>query len=151
MPHPWAKYDKATGNVHLLIHHSADVAACAEALLTRTLLRRRLARLGGQDDLTDGQIARFCVLAALHDMGKANRGFQNRIRRSGDQGYRGLVASHQKEVIAFLCGPRICRCCPDRRASCRGLPRERGDLPLGRCFHLRYRRSPPRRRGSARR
>ena len=30
---------------HPLADHCADVAACTEALLTRTLLRRRLARL----------------------------------------------------------------------------------------------------------
>ncbi|MBL8602064.1 MAG: hypothetical protein JNK72_09075 [Myxococcales bacterium] len=36
---------------HPLAHHCADVAACAEALLRQTLLRRRLARLAGRDEL----------------------------------------------------------------------------------------------------
>lgn len=63
---------------HPLVAHSADVAAVMEALLTRTILRRRLGRLIGQETLTDVQVARLCVLAALHDAGKVNHGFQNR-------------------------------------------------------------------------
>lgn len=65
---------------HPLEDHCADVAACAEALLTRTVLRRRLARLGGLDNLDDVQVARLCVLTALHDLGKFNQHFQNKGR-----------------------------------------------------------------------
>lgn len=79
----WGKLeqDKRTGVVrawHPLIDHCADVAACAEALLTRTLLGRRLARLGGLTELDSTQIARLCVLVALHDYGKFNLGFQRK-------------------------------------------------------------------------
>jgi CRISPR-associated endonuclease/helicase Cas3 len=70
------------------------VAACVEALLTRTLLRRRLARLGGQDDLDDVQVARLCVLAALHDIGKFNQHFQNKGRPGATP-----RAGHVREVL----------------------------------------------------
>jgi len=58
--------------------HSADVAAVTEALLKQTVLRSRLGCLLGQEGLSDLQIARLCVLAALHDVGKVNHGFQDR-------------------------------------------------------------------------
>lgn len=82
----WAKLryeddDRSTGKIvawHPLLGHSADVAAVVEALLSRTILRERLARLAGWDKLTDVHAARLCVLAALHDVGKVNHGFQNR-------------------------------------------------------------------------
>ncbi len=63
---------------HPLPDHCADVAACCEALLMQPVIRRRLARLGGLDDLAGGQIERLSVLAALHDAGKFNVGFQNK-------------------------------------------------------------------------
>ncbi|MBI5517947.1 MAG: CRISPR-associated helicase Cas3' [Deltaproteobacteria bacterium] len=78
----WGKLDHdAEGRVlhwHPLVDHCADVAACAFALLERSLLRKRLARLGGLDDLTAGQVARLGALAAMHDLGKTNQGFQAR-------------------------------------------------------------------------
>ena len=38
---------------HPLVYHCADVAACCEALLERTLLRRRLTALAGLEDLDE--------------------------------------------------------------------------------------------------
>ena len=81
----WAKLryqdnDRSTGIItgwHPLVAHSADVAAVTEALLQRTILRKRLAQLLGWDALSDTHVARLCVFAALHDTGKVNRGFQN--------------------------------------------------------------------------
>ena len=58
--------------------HSADVAAVTEALLSRTLLGPRLARLAGWEQLSPVHIARLSAFAALHDAGKVNHGFQNR-------------------------------------------------------------------------
>ncbi|AWV91331.1 CRISPR-associated helicase/endonuclease Cas3 [Bradymonas sediminis] len=58
--------------------HSADVAAMLEALLEHTILGRRLGHLLGQEHLSPAQTARLCVLAALHDVGKVNHGFQAR-------------------------------------------------------------------------
>ncbi|PSQ83141.1 MAG: CRISPR-associated helicase/endonuclease Cas3 [Bacteroidetes bacterium QS_7_67_15] len=78
----WAKLDQDDdGNVlnwHPLAAHSAEVAAVTEALLTRTILRDRLAALVEWDGLSDVHVQRLCVLAALHDAGKVNHGFQNR-------------------------------------------------------------------------
>jgi len=82
----WAKLkykndDRSTGEIvdwHPLLAHSADVAAVTEALLQRTILRDRLASLIGWDDLSDVHVARLAALAALHDAGKVNHGFQNR-------------------------------------------------------------------------
>ena len=86
LPHQfWAKLkykddDRSTGIItgwHPLVAHSADVAAVTEALLTRTILGDRLARLIGWDTLTDVHVARLGIFAALHDAGKVNQGFQN--------------------------------------------------------------------------
>jgi len=78
----WAKLrTDADGSVtdwHPLLAHSADVAAVVEALLQRTVLRTRLASLVGWDTLSDVHVARLSALAALHDAGKVNHGFQNR-------------------------------------------------------------------------
>lgn len=87
----WAKLryrddDPSTGDIvewHPLVAHSADVAAVTEALLKHTILRDRLARLAGLSDLTDVHIARLSALAALHDAGKVNHGFQDQAFTSG--------------------------------------------------------------------
>lgn len=82
IPGFWAKLEQdGDGTIHNwypLLHHSADVAATMEALLKRTILRKRFARIAGWTDLSEVFIARLSVLAALHDAGKVNHGFQNR-------------------------------------------------------------------------
>ncbi len=98
----WGKLHPAGGEApytdwHPLEDHCADVAACAVALLELPLLRRRLARLGGLDDLTEVQVERLGVLAALHDIGKYNQGFQ--AKQHGREGITG----HVSEGIALLC------------------------------------------------
>lgn len=82
---------------HSLVDHSADVAAVGEALLQVGLLRRRLAALGGLDDLDPVQVARLSVLMALHDLGKVNHGFQ---RKGREKPYD--TAGHVREVIGLL-------------------------------------------------
>jgi CRISPR-associated endonuclease/helicase Cas3 len=75
----WAKLHPDWPDVeewHPLAAHSAEVAAVTEALLTRTILRDRLAALVDWDGLSDVHVQRLCVLAALHDAGKVNHGFQ---------------------------------------------------------------------------
>lgn len=79
----WGKLESRDEHIvawHPLAAHCADVAACTEALLEHTLIRRRLARLAGRADLDPVTVARLCVLAALHDLGKFNQHFQNKGR-----------------------------------------------------------------------
>ena len=61
---------------HLLIDHMIDVAACFERLARCRSIRRALDRSAGPEGLSDQDIARLTVLAFLHDIGKANSGFQ---------------------------------------------------------------------------
>lgn len=96
----WAKLlqDKNKGVLawHPIQAHCADVAACAEALLARSLLRSRLARLAGLADLSPRQCARLCVLIALHDAGKYNHGFQNKAS------LRKPLSGHLEPLLALL-------------------------------------------------
>lgn len=91
----WAKHD-GPDEWHPLVAHSADVAALMERLLRDTNLGARMARLLGQDFLSEEQLQRFCVLAALHDAGKTNRGFQD-----GEAGHVrpiiGMLSTAQKK------------------------------------------------------
>ena len=81
----WGKSDREDPQrIHLLEHRMADVGACFEALLAQPTIRQRLARSGGRDDLDAATIARLSVFAALHDIGKANVGFQTRIWQDAD-------------------------------------------------------------------
>lgn len=85
---------------HPLEHHCADVAACAWALLEATLLRRRIAVAAGLEDLDDTQVQRLVVLAALHDIGKFNLGFQNKALSGGP------TAGHVREAATLLLSAR---------------------------------------------
>ena len=83
----WAKAEPHQGHpkrIHLLEHHLADVGVSFEALLAQPTIRQRLARSGGLEDLHETIVARLCVFSALHDIGKANVGFQTRIWREVD-------------------------------------------------------------------
>ena len=81
----WGKSDRQNPErIHLLEHHLADVGACFEALLRRPLIRQSLAHTAGWDDIDDATVARLCVFAALHDIGKVNVGFQTQIWQQED-------------------------------------------------------------------
>ena len=54
------------------------------SLLQQPTIRTRLAHAGGLCDLDGTTAARLCVLAALHDIGKVNVGFQAQIWRRED-------------------------------------------------------------------
>ena len=60
---------------HLLIDHMIDVAACFCRLARCRSIRRALER-SARRKLTEQDIARLAVLVFLHDVGKANSGFQ---------------------------------------------------------------------------
>ena len=103
----WAKFDRESRRIHLLEHHLADVGACFEALLAQPNIRWRLARSGGLDDLDETACARLSLFAALHDIGKANVGFQTRVWQEADfpKGRRKPgPASHYNELVPVLMG-----------------------------------------------
>lgn len=102
----WGKLKRgASGEVlewHSLFAHSADVAACVEALLISTILNKRLAKLGGLSSLSSQHIARLSAIAALHDMGKFNSGFQAKC----DFSLRSKWEGHQKPILDLF-GSRV--------------------------------------------
>ena len=76
----WGKSDRENHqSIHLLEHHSADVAACFEALLGIPTISNRLSKAGRLENIDAVTCARLSVFAALHDVGKANLGFQTKI------------------------------------------------------------------------
>lgn len=99
----WGKLRRAqdgtTTEWHPLADHCADVSSVVEALLQLPVWRRRLERLAG---LTLSQVgwARLCVLAALHDLGKLNVGFQAKGRTG-----LGATAGHVTEALGALRHP----------------------------------------------
>jgi CRISPR-associated endonuclease/helicase Cas3 len=97
----WAKLDKDEHGVvrswHPLVDHCADVAAVFQALLNVDTIRHRLAGLAGRGDLDPVTCARLGVFAALHDLGKANLGFQAKGRPE-----LGPTAGHVGEAIAMI-------------------------------------------------
>lgn len=77
----WGKLsrDKAhqvTGE-HSLLDHMTDVAACFSVLVECAAIRRSF-EWTAQRDLDDADLQRLAVLVFLHDVGKANAGFQSR-------------------------------------------------------------------------
>jgi len=90
----WGKLSSDPEQWHPLIDHCADVAACCEALLRRTLIRRRLATLGERNDLIESDIQRLSALAAFHDAGKFNLGFQNKADPN-----RRPMAGHVQAIL----------------------------------------------------
>ena len=93
--------------IHLLEHHLADVGACFEALILQPTIRERVATAGGLEDLDESLVARLSLFAALHDIGKANMGFQTRIWRpeelpGGKQPTSFLRVGHTRELVPVL-------------------------------------------------
>lgn len=92
---PWAKLlrdeDKVAVAALPLVDHCLDVGAVAEIVVRAWAapLEAAAGRALGEQDR-----ARLAVLAALHDLGKANRGFQARIDPKGEAvGHTGQVAA----------------------------------------------------------
>ena len=105
----WPYRQQGPERIHLLEHHLADVGACFEALLAQPTIRQRLARSGRLDSLGDPTAARLAVLAALHDIGKVNVGFQTRIWRDADfpggrQHPALRRAGHYRELAPVMLG-----------------------------------------------
>ncbi len=120
----WAKLHRADGFAnaaapviawHSLPAHSADVAACLRGLLDLPIIERRLATLAGRDELDGRTRDRLAAFTFLHDLGKANTGFQARwdatVRGSGH--IRPLAALFDASDPAL--GDRLCAALPLER------------------------------------
>ena len=121
---PWAKLAHADGTITAalpLIEHVLDVAACGEALLAGGAWRRALAATAGRA-LTDQDTIRIVVLMALHDIGKANAGFQARWDPKADR------VGHEPQVAALLNDDRL-KTAPAAQALL-AIRREWGAAPL---------------------
>ncbi|MGI4731010.1 MAG: CRISPR-associated helicase Cas3' [Janthinobacterium lividum] len=99
---PWAKLARDADRTVIaalpLVEHALDVAAAMEAVLAGGGWDRALTRTAGRA-LTAQDRARIVVLAALHDIGKANWGFQARWNPKADRiGHEGQVAALFKDA-----------------------------------------------------
>lgn len=78
---PWGKLARDKSGqfigMHPLLDHMTDVAACFLALAECAAVRRSLERTAGRK-LDESDLQRLAVLVFLHDVGKANAGFQSR-------------------------------------------------------------------------
>ena len=79
---PWGKLRRAesgqVASTHPLLDHMIDVAACMEALIACHGIAHALSTTIGRP-LTQVDICRLQVITFLHDIGKANAGFQARF------------------------------------------------------------------------
>src|SRR6266508_4335476 len=99
----WAKRKPRTGSPmdwHPLADHCIDVAACCEALLGLPGIRARLAALAGVAAWPEVWTARLTLLAALHDFGKTNPGFQEQRRYAGHIKEAAVFAGNRKLLHA---------------------------------------------------
>jgi CRISPR-associated endonuclease/helicase Cas3 len=100
----WGKLNQQ-GQSHPLTAHMLDVAACFHAIAEVESVRRALARVAGRV-LSNLDMMRLTVLVFLHDVGKANAGFQAKRWSHTDQplphGWP-LPAGHTHEAL-FIFG-----------------------------------------------
>mgnify|MGYP000439000031 CR=1 FL=1 len=104
----WGKLKRDDRGVHThpLVDHMLDVAACFAELCRCHTIRRALHCTAGRE-LDDADIARLGVLAFLHDIGKANAGFQSRRWTSLNEGPRTwprVPHGHGAEAWALVTG-----------------------------------------------
>ncbi len=88
---------------HPLVDHMIDVAACFECLSTCHSIRRAMEKAAGRE-LDECDIARLAVLVFLHDLGKANSGFQAKRWKNSHDIPKGwpLHAGHGIEAIRLF-------------------------------------------------
>jgi CRISPR-associated endonuclease/helicase Cas3 len=99
----FGKLDRSPSGIewHSLVDHMADVAAVFEALCTCRAVRRSLEIAAGRA-LDERDIARLTALVFLHDLGKANAGFQAKRWLDAERPRGWLKAGHGAEAIALL-------------------------------------------------
>jgi CRISPR-associated endonuclease/helicase Cas3 len=88
---------------HLLIDHMIDVAACFYRLAQCRSIRRAM-ETSARRRLTEQDMARLSVLAFLHDIGKANSGFQAKRWKNGIPAAWPvrIVAGHGREACKLF-------------------------------------------------
>lgn len=100
----WGKFDRLTGQIHPLHFHMLDVAACFAAAVAIDSVRKTLTRLSGRE-LTDVDLSRLTALAFLHDIGKANAGFQAKRWQQLEQSFPRnwpTPAGHTSEALVIF-------------------------------------------------
>lgn len=93
----WGKLKEQATRYLPLAHHCLDVACVFRRLTTLKTIARRLEQAAGEA-LDSAQLDRLAVLAFLHDLGKANLGFQD---KPFDPRSRG--PGHVREVAPLFC------------------------------------------------
>lgn len=79
-PGAWGKIKRGAGKWLSLENHSIDVAVVFRTLAALPLIRKKLNHAAcGEGALEDIHLDRLAVIAGLHDIGKANLVFQNKI------------------------------------------------------------------------
>jgi len=88
----WGKYDRKNGKMLSLLAHSIDVAVVFRALCEVDGIKRAL-QASTKTPLHPGMLDRLAVLAMLHDIGKTNLGFQDKI-----WSHKAIQAGHIREL-----------------------------------------------------
>lgn len=106
---PWGKLTRdqdGSTRMHSLIDHMIDVSRVLQALLEVDGVRRA-AEVSAGRSLDHVDVARLAVLAFLHDIGKANVGFQGRFWLSSScrpRGWPALECGHSPQGWALFDG-----------------------------------------------
>jgi CRISPR-associated endonuclease/helicase Cas3 len=103
----WGKFDGQSGKIHPLESHMLDVAACFAAVLNDDVVRKVLERLANRP-LSKIDVSRLAVLAFLHDIGKANAGFQGKRWAAADRPHGWPApAGHTSEALCIFSDERF--------------------------------------------
>jgi CRISPR-associated endonuclease/helicase Cas3 len=95
LDHPWAKTAPG-GATCSLFDHCRHVAVMARRLMASSAMQRRLSTAFAVD-LTGQHLDRLAILAGLHDLGKALKGFQDKL-----EGTPLTSRGHVSEALAVL-------------------------------------------------
>jgi CRISPR-associated endonuclease/helicase Cas3 len=95
MIEPWAK-TSPDGRFCSIIEHCHHVATMARRLMASPVLRRRLDAAFGAT-LSETHLDRLTILAGIHDLGKALKGFQDKLEPSPI-----ISNGHVAEALAVL-------------------------------------------------